>query len=227
MKVNRNIALAFAIVLGIGSVSAQEDFAKAQNAPQSKETVLVKVTRTRNGYDNPQSAYKAALREAKQANPKKEVGIRNLTKGNVKVNGDGSVSYYYTYSVVELPSIESQKMYVAIGRATREIEEGNCFALDKINVINDNIDKEKMKGQIIDYLIGRGFKVVAKEYLEKLFKEQKDQQSGIYKEESRTEMGNFSAAGYFINVRITEEYVQAQVINVTTGEFVGNVIENL
>ena len=226
MRTNRIIVLAFAMMLGMGSAMTQEDYNKAQKDPQSKEVVLAKDIRTRSGHDNHQAAYKAALREAKQANPKKEVGIRNLTKGDVKVNSDGSVSYYYTYTVVELPGAVAQKMYEAIGKATREIEEGNRFAINQFSVTDGKTDKEKAKGQTVDYLIGKGYKVVAKEYLQKLYKEQQGQQSGIYNEETTVKGNNFSAVGYYLTVRITEEYVQVQVVNVSTGEYVGNVTEN-
>jgi hypothetical protein len=226
MKTNRIIVLALAMLLGMGGTMAQEDINKAQKAPQGKEVVLAKDIRTRSGHDRLQSAYKAALREAKQANPKKDVGIRNLTKGDVKVNGDGSVSYYYTYTVVELPDAVTRKMYEAIGKATREIDEGNRFAIDQFSVTDGKTDKEKAKGQAVDYLIGKGYKVVAKEYLQKLYKEQQGQQSGIYNEETKVKNNNFSATGYYLTVRITEEYVQVQVINVSTGEYVGNVTEN-
>lgn len=226
MKTKRIIVLALVILLGTGSVAAQEDFNKAQKAPQGKETVLAKETRTCGGHSNMQSAYKAALREAKQANPKKEVAVRNLAEGALKVNGDGSVSHYYTYTVVELPGIVAQKMYEALGKATRTIDEGNRFAIDNISVTDGKSDKEKVKGQVVDYLIGKNYKVVAKDYLEKLYKEQQGQQSGIYNEETTAEMGNFSAVGYYLTVRITEEYVQVQVVNVSTGEYVGNAIEN-
>lgn len=226
MKMNRIIVLAFAMLLGMADAMAQEDFNKAQKAPQNKEVVLAKDIRTRSGHDNIQAAYRAALREAKQANPKKEVGIRNLTKDAVKVNGDGSVSYYYTYTVVELPGAVAQKMYEAIGKATREIDEGNRFAIDQFSVTDGKTDKERAKGQAVDYLISKGYKVIAKEKLQKLYKEQQGQQSGIYNEETTVKGNNFSAMGYYLTVRITEEYVQVQVVNVSTGEYVGNVIEN-
>ena len=226
MKTNRLFIIAFSLLLSMGNIMAQEDFNKAQKAPQQKEVVLTKSTRTRSGYNCLQSAYKAALREAKQAHPNKEVGIRNLREGDVKVNGDGSVSHYYNYSIVELPSVAVQKMYDAIGKATREIDEGNRFALDKLSITDGQTDKEKTKGQLVDCLISKGYKVVAKEHLEKLYKEQKGQQSGIYNEETTVKHNNFSAVGYFITVRITEEYVQVQVVDVSTGEYVGNVLEN-
>ena len=227
MKTNRIIVLALAIVLGMGSLTAQEDFSKVQKAPQAKDVVLTKEAQTKKGHDSPQAAYKAALREAKQVYTNKEVGIRNLTKGKVTVNGDGSVSYYYTYTVVELPGVVAQKMYEAIGKATRQIDEGNRFAIDVFSVTDGNTDKEKAKGQAIDYLLGKGYKVLAKEKLQKLYKEQQDQQSGIYNEKTTVKGNNFSAVGYFLTVRITEEYVQVQVVNVSTGEYVGNVTENL
>ena len=226
MKTNRIIVLAFAIVLGMGSLAAQEDYNKAQKAPQPKEVVLTKEAQTKKGYDSPQAAYKAALREAKQVYTNKEVCIRNLTKGKVTVNGDGSVSYYYTYTIVEQPSLVAQMMYEAIGKATRQIDEGNRFAIDVFSVTDGKTDKEKAKGQAIDYLLGKGYKVLAKEKLQKLYKEQQDQQSGIYNAETTIKGNNFSAVGFFLTVRITEEYVQVQVVNVSTGEYVGNVTES-
>ena len=227
MKATRIIILAFVLLLGLGNAMAQEDCSKAQKAPQAKEVVLNKSTRTKKGYDNYQAAYKAALREAKQAHPNKEVGIRNLSVGDVKVNGDGSVSHYYNYTVVELPSPVVQKLIEAINKATREIDEGNRFALDKISITDGQTDKEKTKGQIVDLLLAKGNKVVAKEHLEKLYKEQQGQQSGIYNEETTVQGNNFTAVGYFISARITEEYVQVQVVNVSTGEYEGNVTVNL
>lgn len=227
MKVTRIIILALALLLGLGKAMAQEDCNHAQKAPQAKETVLTKSTRTKKGYDSYQAAYKAALREAKQTHPNKEVGIRNLKEGDVKVNGDGSVSHYYTYTVVELPGVVAQHLFEAISQATREIDEGNRFALDKLTITDGQTDKEKTKGQIVDYLLGKGYKVVAKEHLEKLYKEQQGQQSGIYNEETTVKGNNFTAVGYYISARITEEYIQVQVVNVSTGEFEGNVTVNL
>jgi len=227
MKAMRIIILAFIMLWSLVNAMAQEDCNKAQKAPQKNEVVLTKSTRTRSGYNTYQAAYKAALREAKQANPNKEVGIRNLKEGDVKVNGDGSVSHYYTYTVVELPSPIVQKLIEAINKATREIDEGNRFALDKLTITDGQTDKEKTKGQIVDLLLGKGYKVVAKESLEKLFNEQQGQQSGIYNPNTTVESNNFTAVGYYISVRITEEYVQVQVVNVSTGEYEGNVTENL
>lgn len=81
METKRIIVLAFAMLFGIGA-TAQENFNKAQKTPQSKEVVLVKESQTRNGHDNLQSAYKAALHEAKKPILRKKlasVTLREVT----------------------------------------------------------------------------------------------------------------------------------------------------
>ena len=221
------VLLAIAIILGMAQTMAQEDYNKAQRPPQQKEVVLGRNIQTRGGHDSYQYAYNAALREAKQNYPSKNVGIRNLTKGDLKINSDGSVSYYYNYTIVELPDAAMQKVYEAINKATREIYDGSRFALDRISVYDEQFQREVVKSNIIDYLIGRGYKVVAKEKLEKLYREQQDQQSGIYNPNTTVKGNNFSAVGYFISVTIDYSYVQVQVVNVSTGEFEGNVTVNL
>lgn len=226
-RIITKIILSVAILLiYTGNINAQ-DHSNAQKHPQPTEVVLSTNLKTIHGYDSYQSAYKAALREAKRVYPEKEVEIRDLREGDIKVNQGGTVSHYYRYTIVELPSVLSQKLYESVSKATREIDEGNRFALDNISVRDGKTDKEKINGEIVNFLLKKGYKVVAKDYLEKLFKEQCEQQSGIYNDATTVGMGNFTAVGYYLNVRITEEYVQIQVVNVTTGEFEGNVTESL
>ena len=222
----RIVLLAIALFFCVAQTIAQEDYNKAQRPPQQKEVVLSRNIQTRGGHDSYQYAYNAALREARQSYPSKNVGIRNLTKGDLKINPDGSVSYFYNYSIVELPDAAMQKVYEAINKATREIYDGSRFALDRITILDGQSDRELVKSNIIDYLIGRGYKVVAKENLEKLYREQRDQQSGIYNPNTTVRGNNFSAVGYFISVRIDYSYVQVQVVNVSTGEYEGNVTES-
>lgn len=220
------LALFAAILLiCVSNINAQ-DYSKAKKHPSKTELVLSTNMQTSKGYDSEQAGYKAALREAKRAYPEKNVEIRDMRQGDLKVNQGGSVSYCYRYTIVEVPSVLSQKLYDAITKATKDIDEGNRFALDNISVKDDNVDKEKTKGEIVDLLLKKGYKVVAKEHLAKLYKEQQGQQSGIYNEETIVESNKFTAIGYYLNVRITEEYVQVQVVNVSTGEFEGNVTEN-
>lgn len=117
-----------------------------------------------------------------------------------------------------------QKLYEAIGKATCEIEEGNRMAIDKISITDGQTDRKKISGQVVECLMGKGYKVLAKEKLQKLYKEQQDQQSGIYNAETTVKGNDFSAVGYFIS--ITEEYVQVQIIDVSSGEYAGNVTES-
>jgi hypothetical protein len=220
------VLIAAFLIFGISNANAQ-DYSKARKHPSKTEVVLSTNLRTKNGYDTYQAAYKAALREAQRAYPEKDVEIRDLREDEVKVNAGGSISHYYRYTIVEMPSVVTQKLYVAIEKATKDIEEGNRFALDKVTVTDRSIDKEKIKGQVVDMLLERNYKVVAKDMLERFSKEQNTQQNGSSDEENANEQNKFTAVGYYVIVRVTEEYVQVQVVNVSTGEFEGNVTENL
>ena len=131
-----------ALLLCSAMVMAQENCNTAQKPPKQKEVVLSRNNRTRNGCDSYQYAYNVALREAKQAYSGKNVGIRSLTKGEATFDSNGSVVYYYNYTVVELPDAIMQKIYEAIGKATREIDEGNRFALDRLNILDSTMSSK-------------------------------------------------------------------------------------
>ena len=88
------------------------------------------------------------------------------------------------------------------------------------------MDKEALKDQLLDVLLDKGYKVIAKEYLEKLYEEQEAQQSGIYNENTTVKDNNFSAVGYYVNVKVTETSLRVQVVNVSTGEYEGNATVN-
>ena len=88
------------------------------------------------------------------------------------------------------------------------------------------MDGEMLKDKLVDMLLDKGYRVVAKEYLEKLYKEQQDQQSGIYNERTTVSENNFSAVGYFINLKATDVSMRVQVVNVSTGEYEGNATVN-
>lgn len=223
----RLFALVAALLLCNVIAMAQEDFNTAQKPPKQKEVVLSRNNQTKNCHDSFQNAYNAALKEAKQAYSDKNVGIRSLKKGESDFDSAGSVVYYYNYTIVELPDAVMQKVYEAIRKATREIDEGNRFALDRLNILDGQTDKQLAKSNIIDYLIGRGYKVVAKEYLQKLKDEIDGQGSGLYNPGTTVKSNNFSAVGYFLSVRVDYGYVQVEVVNVSTGEYEGNVTVNL
>ena len=210
----------FANVFGL---SAQEDYNKAQQKPNQKEVILNKDAKTSRGYNSYQSAYKAALREAQKTYAGKTIAIRDLSKGDIKISGDGSVLNYYNYTIVESPDVIYSALYDAIQKATATIEEESRFAIEKVVITDQQSDKENVKSQITNLLLNKGHKVVAKEYLENLYKEQQGQQSGIYNEKTTVDGNNFTATGYYFRARITEEYVLIEVVNVSTGEFEGNV----
>jgi len=113
----------------------------------------------------------------------------------------------------------------ALNKALQNIREGSRLALDQIRVVSGT-DKEDFKDKIIEVLLDNGYKVVAKEQLEKLYKEQQDQLSGLYNENTTVQGNNFSAVGYFVNVKVTETSIRVQVVNVSTGEYEGNATVN-
>ena len=102
---------------------------------------------------------------------------------------------------------------------------GSKVAIDGI-IVPNGTDREYYKDQVINLLLNKGYKVVAKEYLERLYNEQQDQLSGIYNESTTVQENNFSAVGYYINVKVTETSVRVQVVNVSTGEYEGNATVN-
>ena len=102
---------------------------------------------------------------------------------------------------------------------------GSKVAIDGISVPSET-NNEYYKDQVINLLLNKGYKVVAKEYLQKLYNEQQDQLSGIYNENTTVQENNFSAVGYYINVKATDSSVRVQVVNVSTGEYEGNATVN-
>ena len=144
--------------------------------------------------------------------------------------GHGSTFYIrttYTYKlsaavVIPDPIAEAnENLSRAINKAFRNVRQGSRIAIDQVTVWS-GLNREDYKDQVIDVLLDKGYKVVAKEYLEKLYEEQQNQQSGIYNDKTTVQENNFSAVGYYINVKVTETSVRVQVINVSTGEYEGN-----
>lgn len=136
-----------------------------------------------------------------------------------------------TASVSTSPTIQEQSkpkvdpFTQAFNKALRNVREGSRLAIDQVSVPY-SMDRIAFKDQIIDVLLDNGYKVVAKEQLEKLYQEQQDQQSGIYNDRTTVQENNLSAVGYFINIRLTESSVRVQVVNVSTGEYEGNATVN-
>lgn len=154
-------------------------------------------------------------------------------KDDVLYQSNGYAYYRsYEYSAIVVVPTPPQKqvpkanpLTQALNKALQNIREGSRLALDQIRVVSGT-DKEDFKDKIIEVLLDNGYKVVAKEQLEKLYKEQQDQLSGLYNENTTVQGNNFSAVGYFINVKVTDTSIRVQVVNVSTGEYEGNATVN-
>lgn len=156
--------------------------------------------------------------------------LRNFQSKLEEENGgsyygiDNLDRYYKASATVVIPDTKVEayeKLSQAIVKALRNVREGSRMAIDQVTVV-DGKNKEDFKDQIIDALLDNGYKVVAKEYLDRLYEEQQNQQSGIYNERTTVQENNFSAVGYYINVKVTETSIRVQVVNVSTGEYEGN-----
>ena len=174
--------------------------------------------------------YETLLEKAKQQYPGKTIDIRNMEIGNFyKTYSEGE--FYYgpaVGKVVDLLDPEAQtygNLSQALNKALRNVREGSRMAIDQVTVPY-SMDKETLKDQLLDVLLDKGYRVVAKDYLEKLYEEQEAQQSGIYNDKTTVQENNFSAVGYYINVKVTETSLRVQVVNVSTGEYEGNATVN-
>ncbi len=141
---------------------------------------------------------------------------------------DRNTRYYSASATVVIPDTEveaNEKLSQAIDKALRNVREGSRLAIDQVSV-RTGINREDYKDQLIDILLDKGYRVVAKDYLDKLYEELKDQESGIYNDKTTVQTDNFSAVGYYINVKVTETSLRVQVVNVSTGEYEGNATVN-
>lgn len=182
-------------------------------------------------YYTKEEKYDMLLEKAKKAygNKYPNLLLRNYKeeKKEVGQNGSGDISQrVMCYAHVSATIVVSEHpLKRTITKALQDVREGSRLAIDQIRITNG--DKEDFKDQIVEILLDEGYKVVAKDYLEKLYEEQKAQQSGIYNERTTVQENNFSAVGYYINVKQTETAVKVQIINVSTGEYEANVTVNL
>lgn len=226
-----------ALLAGMCSFGYAQDYL---GAPKANEKVLEILSIDRSmyykgdrkngsGIDNcpKMDWYKSLLEKAKQKYPNKVVDIRGMEVG--RSFGGNFPNYFYGPAVgkvvymIEAQTYESLSQ--ALNKALRNVREGSRMAIDQVSVTY-GMDKETLKDQLLDVLLDKGYKVIAKEYLEKLYEEQEAQQSGIYNENTTVKDNNFSAVGYYINVKVTETSLRVQVVNVSTGEYEGNATIN-
>ena len=220
-----------ALLAGICSFGYAQDY---RNPPKANEKVIGlistyescdiqyfngKITPPHPTYMTEKEAYNLLLNAAKEKYKKNYLDLRELV-GSIQ-NVD-----LIRWGGWEAVVVDKNCLSKALDKALLDVREGSCLALDIIKSTGD-IDQDELKDQVVDLLLTKGYKVVAKDYLEKLYEEQKSQQSGIYNERTTVKANNFSAVGYYINVKQTEAVIKVQVINVSTGECESNITVNL
>lgn len=223
-----------ALLAGVCSLWHAQDFL---NAPKPNEKVLGTISvNCHNGtndvcWGSPVQYYNALLQKAMQQYPNKVIDIRQMIPS---VNDNAPNDPWkgpVVGKVVDIggsPETQTiENLSKAMDKALRNVREGSRVAIDMVTVSGGvSINREDLKDQIIDALLDKGYKVVAKDYLEKMYEEQEAQQSGIYNETTTVKPDNFSAVGYYINVKVTETSLRVQVVNVSTGEYEGNATVN-
>ena len=110
-------------------------------------------------------------------------------------------------------------------KAMKNVRTGSRVAIDQVKVLS-GLNEDDYKDYVVEFLLDKGYKVVAKEFLQRLYEEQKQQQTGVYNEETLVQENNFSAVGYYVNIKMTDKSMKMQVVNVSTGEYEGNASVN-
>ena len=159
-----------------------------------------------------------------------QFALRNF-KGVYKLIDNDCSSYtgynsYYDLSASVVIQDIKKLISTAMNKALRDVPEGSRIAFDRVTSSNEEIDRDDLKDKVTDILLDKGYRIVAKEYFAKLYEEQQAQQSGIYNDKTTVQENNFSAVGYYINVKVTETSLRVQVVNVSTGEYEGNATVN-
>ena len=218
-----------ALLAGICRLGYAQEFL---NAPKPNEKVLGTILSKELGsctsgcWGTPAQWYQALINKAMIQYPTKVIDIRQMIP-SVEDHSNCPWKGPVIGKVVDLggsPETQSlESLSKAMDKALRNVREGSRVAIDMVTVSGGvSINREDLKDQIIDALLDKGYKVVAKDYLEKMYEEQEAQQSGIYNENTTVKENNFSAVGYYINVKVTETSLRVQVVNVSTGEYEGN-----
>lgn len=200
------------------------------NAPKKNEKVIAIITKDCTSHDNyicsdaPFNWYSALLKKATKMFPNRLIDIRQCEPSEI-YDDDGHWLGPVVAKVVELygntETHSEDVLSKTMNKALQNIREGSRLALDQIKITNG--DKEEFKDHIIEILLDNGYKIVAKDYLDKLYEEQQAQQSGIYNDRTTVQENNFSAVGYYINVKKSDTSIKVQIINVSTGEYESNV----
>ena len=113
----------------------------------------------------------AAYNYAKDKYPNKNVFLRNMMIEQYR----WSENWWYCVSGVDICEklsgdyIIKTHLNKAFDKALMNVREGSRFSIDNVTVSGDitsEINKESVKDNVIDVLLDKGYKVVAKDYLE-------------------------------------------------------------
>lgn len=217
-----------ALLAGMCSFGYAQDY---MYPPKSNERVVTSlnydyyeyVDENTTTWADKQAWYKKFLSEAQRRYPNEIVEIRDLKVSNMEVFNN--VAQYRGPAsckvVINWDYHVGLCISQAIGKSLNNVRNGARLAIDQVTVPY-TMDRNDFKDEITALLLNNGYKVIAKENFEKLYQEQQDQQSGIYNDRTTVQENNFSAVGYFLNIKLTETSVRVQVVNVSTGEYEGN-----
>lgn len=226
-KVLLTTVMSFMMCIGVFA----QDLPDYRKAPKPNEKVIATKTATvdcKGGWCSSDLITKLLELAINEYPTKKNIAIRELEGQDIQNFGEGFYRTSCSYKLVGETDITMEtyaSLSQALNKALRNVREGSRMAIDQVSVTY-GMDKETLKDQLLDVLLDKGYKVIAKEYLEKLYEEQEAQQSGIYNENTTVKDNNFSAVGYYINVKVTETSLRVQVVNVSTGEYEGNATVN-
>ena len=201
-----------------------EGYANDQRRYSSDEQIYEKLV------DEASWKYGAANPDFKIRNFKANCSETYLYNRTLSSHKKYEVKWYASATVViPIPPDPTQQanenITTAISKATQRVHPGARIAVDQVKVTN-GINEDDFRDKVIEILLDSGYKVVAKEFMQRLYDEQSQQQSGVYNEETTVQGNNFSAVGYYLNIKMTEKSLKVQVINVSTGEYEGNATVN-
>ena len=230
-----------ALLAGTFSFGYAQNKADYEKAPKSNEKVIGTITRTYSYYYADVNAghwvfpslnelYNKLLNDARNEY-NSNVDLREIKWDDYDQQYDDGMRVYNKMTATVVAKLSQKELFKsalsqAMKKAFREVPDGARLAIDRISSDNDEIDRESLNDQVTDLLLDKGYRIVAKEYFAKLYEEQQAQQSGIYNERTTVQENNFSAVGYYINVKVTETSLRVQVVNVSTGDYEGNATVN-
>lgn len=155
--------------------------------------------------------------------------IKYFRMGGNGPYGRGYYDHYKVYilsATLVLPDnsnfINDEDLKNAVDNALKRVEVGSILAFGTIDVDDKSeIDGESLKDDLTEIILDKGYKMVAKEHLKRLYDESKKGENDMYNKETVVQGNNFSAVGYFIDIKVTPKTIKLEVLSVGEGEIKG------